>query len=112
MRHAREVTGDTGTPRRLVVIAAAVVFVIGARFRATAANSELCRQFDRECTEARAAGYRDVGICHVERLECLTDDDAPRSHRTRRATGTGATPNLPSENGRSAHDMDGLATWD
>ena len=75
MRHAREATGDAGPSRWLVVIAAAV-FVMVARSLATAASPELCRQLDRECTEARAAGYRDVGICHVERLECPTNADA------------------------------------
>jgi hypothetical protein len=35
-----------------------------------------CRAFHQECTEARAAGYRDVGICNVERLECPADHDA------------------------------------
>jgi len=71
---------------RLVVIAAAAVFVMSARAPATAASPELCRQFHRECTEARAAGYRDVGICHIERLECPTDEDARvpnASHETR-----------------------------
>ncbi len=53
---------------------------------ATAASKELCRQFHHECTEAHAAGYEDVGICHVERLECPNDEDArapDRSHETR-----------------------------
>ena len=75
-----------GWSRWLGVIATAAVFVMGARSPATAASSELCRQFDRECSEALAAGYRDAGICHVERLECPTDEDArvPKpSHETR-----------------------------
>jgi len=76
VRHAREAAGDAGMSRWLVVIAGAAVFVMSARAPATAASPELCRQFHRECTEARAAGYRDVGICHVERLECPTDEDA------------------------------------
>ena len=59
-----------------VIAAAAVVTV--ACSSAHAASPELCDQFHRECTEARAAGYRDVGICHVEQLECPADvnDDA------------------------------------
>jgi hypothetical protein len=31
-----------------------------------------CPQFHAECVEAKAQGYRDVGICNVERLECST----------------------------------------
>jgi hypothetical protein len=76
MTHAREATGDAGTSRWFAAVAAAALFTICARSPATAASSELCLQFDRECTEARAVGYRDVGICHVERLECPIDDDA------------------------------------
>jgi hypothetical protein len=37
---------------------------------ATAASDEDCRQFRQECEEAKSAGYRDVGICNVERREC------------------------------------------
>jgi len=66
---------------------AAAVFLVGARFPVTAASPDLCRQFDRECTEARAAGYEDVGICHVEQLECSANDEhahVPKpSHETR-----------------------------
>ena len=78
-------------------IVAAPVLVMGARSPATAPSTELCAQFDRECSEARAAGYRNVGICNVERLECPTD-----------ATRTRATPRLL-ENGRWGHGITRLA---
>jgi len=77
MSHERETTRDAGVPRWLAAVAACAAVVMGARCPAAAASPEDCRQFHQECTEARAAGYRDVGICHVERLECPTDDDAP-----------------------------------
>ena len=44
-----------------------------------------CPQFHAECVEAKEQGYRDVGICNVERLECRADDDArapKRSHES------------------------------
>lgn len=74
MKHDSETIGDVGTPRWLVAVAAAV-FVIAARWPATAASPGQCRQFHEECADARAAGYGDAGICHVERLECATDQD-------------------------------------
>ena len=72
-------------PRRrlLAVGACTAVLVVGARRPVAAASAEDCREFHRECTEARAAGYHDVGICNVERLECPADRDAgvpKRSH--------------------------------
>ena len=74
-------------PRRrlLAVGACAAVLLMGER-RPAAASAEDCRKFHQECTEARAAGYSDVGICHVERLECPADRDADvpkRSHEAR-----------------------------
>jgi len=86
MRHAREAIADARASRWLAVIAAAAAFATGTRCTATGSSAELCRQFHRECTEARAAGYEDVGICHVERLECPDDEDAHapnRSHEKR-----------------------------
>jgi hypothetical protein len=62
--------------RLLAVCAGAAVLLVGARGPAAAATAEDCRKFHQECTEARAAGYRDVGICNVERLECPADRDA------------------------------------
>jgi len=75
-------------PRRrlLAVCASAAALLLGARGTAAAAAAEDCRKFHQECTEARAAGYSDVGICHVERLECPADRDADvpkRSHEAR-----------------------------
>ena len=61
----------------------AAVLLVGESRPAEAASPEDCRRFHQECTEARAAGYRDVGICNVERLECLPDRDGytrKRSH--------------------------------
>jgi hypothetical protein len=55
-------------------IAAAGVLVVACS-SARAGSPELCDEFHRECTEAREAGYQDVGICHVERLECPADAD-------------------------------------
>ena len=65
-------------PRRwlLAVGACAAVFLMGKSRPAAAASAEDCRAFHQECTEARAAGYRDVGICNVERLECPAGPDA------------------------------------
>jgi hypothetical protein len=43
-------------------------------------------RLDQKGTEARAAGYSDAGICHVERLECPGDhgaDVSKRSHEAR-----------------------------
>jgi hypothetical protein len=57
-----------------VVVVCAVVLLLGT-LPVRAASPEDCREFHDECTEARAAGYRDVGICNVERLECRVDDD-------------------------------------
>jgi len=54
----------------LVVAACAAVALMGERRPAGAASVEDCRAFHQECMEAKAAGYRDVGICNVERLEC------------------------------------------
>jgi len=75
-------------PRRrlLAVGACAAVLLMSERRPPAAASAEDCREFHQECTEARAAGYSDVGICHVERLECSADRDADvpkRSHEAR-----------------------------
>jgi hypothetical protein len=76
MKDELETTRDVGTPRWLVAVASCTaVFLVAACCPAGAASPEDCREFHQECTDARAAGYRDVGICNVERLECPTDDD-------------------------------------
>jgi hypothetical protein len=61
-------------PLFVKAIAAAGLLVVACS-SARAGSPELCDQFHRECTEARAAGYQDVGICHVERLECPAGAD-------------------------------------
>ena len=105
MKDERQTTTDAGgsrparamirTPRHarrrlLAVGACAAVLLMGESRPAAAANAEDCREFHQECTEARAAGYDDVGICHVERLECPADRNADvreRSHETRDGDG-------------------------
>src|SRR5947207_15890919 len=58
----------------LGVVACAAVLAAGEEGSfAKGANEEICRQFRQECSEARAQGARDAGICNVERLECTTD---------------------------------------
>ncbi len=73
-------------PKRwLLAVGACAAFLMGESHPA-AASAEDCRTFHQECTEARAAGYRDVGICNVERLECPADRDVgvpKRSHEVR-----------------------------
>ena len=54
-----------------VIAAAGALIVAGTSVHA--ASPELCAQLHGKCSEARAAGYSDVGICHVERLECPAD---------------------------------------
>ena len=70
--------------RLLLVVGACAV--IGHSWRAEAASAQDCRAFHQECMEARAEGYRDVGICNVERLECSADHDVrvPEQSRERR----------------------------
>ena len=55
----------------------ALLFVsaIGDSCPVKGASAEDCREFDRECMDAKTAGYVDVGICNVERLECPADRD-------------------------------------
>jgi len=73
--------------------ACAVVLAIGEISLAEAANEEDCRKFHQECSDARAQGYRDVGICNVERLECTTDPTGePEAGAGRRLPGMGARP--------------------
>ena len=63
------------SPLFVKAIAATGVLVVACS-SARAGSPQLCDQFHRECTEAHAAGYQDVGICHVEQLECPADADA------------------------------------
>jgi len=70
-------TRDPRHPRRWLLAAGvyATVFLIGESHPADAASAEDCRTFHQECTEARGAGYSEVGICNVEQLECAADRD-------------------------------------
>jgi len=73
-----------GSRRWLVAVGAcAALFLMGESRSAAAASAQDCRAFHQECTEARAAGYREVGICNVERLECPADRDASVPKRSR-----------------------------
>ena len=77
--------GPLHPKRWLLAVGACAAFLMGESHPA-AASAEDCRTFHQECTEARAAGYRDVGICNVERLECPVDRDVgfpKRSHEAR-----------------------------
>ena len=74
----------------------AAVLAIGEISLAEAANEEDCRKFHQECSDARAQGYRDVGICNVERLECKSGPanapDAGVGRRPRGAPGPRQDP--------------------
>jgi hypothetical protein len=88
VKHGRQTTKDVGTT--VVIPLAALcgaVLVLGVGHPAGAAGPEECRRFDEECADARAAGYRDVGICNVERLECPSDRDAGGNEPSREAGG-------------------------
>ena len=72
--------------RWLLAVGVCAMLLIGESHPVTAASAEDCRAFHQECTEARAAGYRDVGICNVERIACSADRDVsvPQpSHKAR-----------------------------
>src|SRR5947208_15398321 len=63
---------------------------------AKGANEEICRQLHQECSEARAQGARDAGICNVERLECTTDPtDQPETAAGKRPQAREARPPGP-----------------
>jgi hypothetical protein len=51
----------------------AAALTAGRSSLAAGASDTDCRQFHEECAEATVLGYRDVGICHVERLECSSE---------------------------------------
>jgi len=78
----------------LGVVACAAVLAAGEEGSfAKGANEEICRQFHQECSEARAQGARDAGICNVERLECTTDPtDQPEAGVGKRPQGMDARP--------------------
>jgi len=73
--------------------ACAALLAAGQATLARAANEADCRNFHQECVDARAIGYRDAGICSVERLECATDPtDAPEAGIGKRPQAAGARP--------------------
>jgi len=73
---------------RLLAVGVVVAgFLMGASHPAAGASAEDCRAFHQECTEARAAGYRDVGICNVERLECPADPEVGVPKQSHEAPG-------------------------
>ena len=77
----------------LGVVACAAILAAGESSFAKGANEEICRQFHQECSEARAQGARDAGICNVERLECTTDPtDRPAAGVGKRPRGMDARP--------------------
>jgi hypothetical protein len=82
--------------RILVVVACVAVLLMGDSHRAAAASAQDCGAFHQECMDARAAGYRDVGICNVERLECPADH-AERSRAGRDQDGHDARRKVPSD---------------
>ena len=86
----------------LGVVACAAVLAAGEDSFARGANEEICRQFHQECSEARAQGARDAGICNVERLECTTDPtDQPEAGVGKRPRGMGARPDARDDQERS-----------
>ena len=86
----------------LCAVAGAAVLAAGKTSLAAGVIEEDCRQFHQECSEARAQGYRDAGICNVERLECATDAaDEPEAGAGRRPRGMGARPDARDDAERS-----------
>src|SRR5256712_13669385 len=77
-RAARAMTRTQRHPRRrlLAVGASAAVLLMGESRPAAAAGAEDCRENHQACTEARAAGYNAVGICHDEGPEGPADRHA------------------------------------
>ena len=63
------------TSKRWLLIVGAAMLLTGKSRPAAGASATDCRTFHQECMDAKAAGYRDVGICHVEQLECRADGD-------------------------------------
>ena len=86
----------------LGAVACAALLALGETSLAEGANEEDCRKFHHECSDARAQGYRDVGICNVERLECTTDPTGePEAGAGRRPGGTDARPEARDDRERS-----------
>ena len=75
----------------LCALVGVAVLAAGETSLAAGGSEEDCGQFHVECSEARAQGYRDAGICNVERLECTTGPtDEPEAGVGRRPRGMGA----------------------
>ena len=86
----------------LGVVACAAILAAGENSFAKGANEEICWQFHQECSEARAQGARDAGICNVERLECKTDPtDQPAAGVGKRPRGMDARPDARDDRERS-----------
>lgn len=85
----------------LVLISGIALLLVGEASLAAGMSEEDCQKFHRECTEAKAQGYRDVGICNVERLECGTPTDDAESGVGRTPRGTEARPDSQSDEERS-----------
>jgi len=80
------------SPHPLLAIACVGVLAVGERSIAEGASDEDCRKFHQECVDARAQGYRDVGICNVERLECENGRGSGSTQREREEAPTYAAP--------------------
>jgi len=88
IKNERQTTKDAGTTVAISLAALyGAVLVLGVRRSAGAASPEECRRFHEKCADARAAGYRNVGIYNVERLECPSNRDAGGNEPSRAARG-------------------------
>jgi hypothetical protein len=75
--------------RRLLAALGCVALASSAGAAGTSEGD--CRAFHQECLDAKAVGYRDAGICNIERLECpFAPADAPRELETSDAAGRSA----------------------
>ena len=83
-------------------VAYAAVLAAGDTSLAAGANEEECRSFHQECSDARALGYRDAGICNVERLECTSaSPDDPEAGVGKRRPGMDGRPEARDDPERS-----------
>jgi len=86
------------TPMRVLVGIVACAAGLAAGEASFAASEEDCRAFHEECTDAVALGYRDAGICNVERLECKAEPaNDPAARVVKRPRGASG----PRQDGRS-----------
>ena len=69
----------------LGAVACCMVLTAGSQPLAAGGNVEDCAKFHVACTQARAQGHRDAGICNVERLACgATPGNEPGGERRAR----------------------------